>query len=136
MLFLLFRAFRGGSLTKSSTQGLVALQSLCSFANMLWETYDRFEDAREPEPLSLKGHEDFVNSAAAFPDGERLVTASTDTTTWGGRGTLARGYLDRATTATPSTAVTSPEREAFWMAQGEKMTRLWAFRNLVHRRGS
>jgi hypothetical protein len=76
----LFILFRSKSLTKNSTQVLVALQSVYSFANMLYETYELLGDAREPEPLNLKGHEDSVRSARAFADGKRIVTASEDKT--------------------------------------------------------
>ena len=76
----LFILFRSRSLKENSTQVLVALQSVYSFANMLYETYDLLGDAREPEPLNLKGHEGGVTSARAFADGKRIVTAGVDGT--------------------------------------------------------
>ena len=74
-LYMLLHGGVGGG-----TQIIVALLSVCSFANMLFETYERSADAQDPEPLSLKGHKAYVNSAAAFPDGRRVVTASFDGT--------------------------------------------------------
>ena len=74
----LYMLYHGG--VAGGTQVLVALLSVCGFANMLYETYDRFADAQEPAPLTLKGHTKPVTSAAPFPDGRRLVTASDDTT--------------------------------------------------------
>ena len=74
----LYMLYHGG--VAGGTQVLVALLSVCGFANMLYETYDRFADAQEPAPLTLTGHTKGVNSAAPFPDGRRLVTASDDKT--------------------------------------------------------
>ena len=74
----LYMLYHGG--VAGGTQVLVALLSVCGFANMLYETYDRFADAQEPAPLTLKGHTKPVRSAAPFPDGRRLVTASFDKT--------------------------------------------------------
>ena len=60
-------------------QLITALISVCSFANMLWETKERYEDAKDTT-LNLKGHTKAVRSAAPFPDGKTVVTASDDET--------------------------------------------------------
>ena len=57
------------------------LISFASFINMLHETRERWQDATPPPPpLDIKGHRGAVNSAAVFPDGKRVVTASNDRT--------------------------------------------------------
>ena len=57
------------------------LISFASFINMLHETRERWQDATPPPPpLDIKGHTDAVRSAAVFPDGLRIVTASFDKT--------------------------------------------------------
>ena len=48
---------------------------------MLIETRERWKDATPPPPpLDITGHTGAVRSAAVFPDGKRVVTASVDKT--------------------------------------------------------
>ena len=58
---------------------ITALISLCSFANMLWESKERYEEAKDTK-LNLQGHTGGVSSAAPFADGKKLVTGSADKT--------------------------------------------------------